>query len=92
MNTSKQDERKFFNMYAQIADTMQLQTGAFAISSPDSSPLRALNLCLAPGGYTKILLETCTPRSASPASPSPQALAATRSSSRTLDSTSNTWT
>jgi len=36
---------------------MQLQTGAFAISSPDSSPLRALNLCLAPGGYTKKLLD-----------------------------------
>jgi len=57
MNTSKQDERKFFNMYAQIADTIQLQTGAFTISSPDSSPLRALNLCLAPGVYTKKLLD-----------------------------------
>jgi len=57
MNTSTQDEWKFFNMYAQIADTMQTQTNAFTISSPDSSPLRALNLCLAPGGYTKKLLD-----------------------------------
>jgi len=34
MNTSKQDERKFFNMYVQIADTMQTKTHAFTSRPP----------------------------------------------------------
>lgn len=59
MNTSKDGERRFFDMYQQIADNMQTETSAFTVSDPhpSSDPIRALNLCLAPGGYTMKLLE-----------------------------------
>jgi len=57
MNISKEAEWKFFTMYKQIADAMQTQTNAFTIEDPDLNAPRALNLCLAPGGYTKKLLD-----------------------------------
>ena len=44
-------------MYEKIANAMHTETGAFTIPDPDSKGIRALNLCLAPGGYTKKLLE-----------------------------------
>lgn len=56
---SKESEWRFYNMYKRIADAMQSEAGAFTINmeSTDSKELRALNLCLTPGGYTKKLLE-----------------------------------
>ena len=44
-------------MYQKIADAMQAETTAFTIKDSDSADFRALNLCFAPGGYTKKLLD-----------------------------------
>ena len=57
LSISSDGEWKFYHMYQRIADAMQVQTKAFTIDNSDPTDLQALNLCLAPGGYTKKLLD-----------------------------------
>lgn len=46
-----------YKMYLEIAKELQTVTGVFTVSGSASGGLRGLNLCMAPGGYTRALLE-----------------------------------
>ncbi|KAL8793300.1 MAG: hypothetical protein Q9195_004077 [Heterodermia aff. obscurata] len=50
-------EMLYFDVYLDIAREVQTATGVFTVNDSTSGGLRGFNLCMAPGGYTKILLE-----------------------------------
>ena len=51
------EEWRYYDLYRRIARELQEVTGAFTIRDPLPGELRSLNLCMAPGGYTKVLLD-----------------------------------
>ena len=47
----------YYKLYLGIAEELQEATGVFTVDGSTSGELRGLNLCMAPGGYTRFLLE-----------------------------------
>lgn len=52
---SRKEERIFYNMMCQIGDEMQKKTECIRLKTP--KPQQVLDLCMAPGGYTKSALK-----------------------------------
>jgi len=51
-NVGSKGEYKFYNMMRQIGDELQVSTGGLSLTSRDTEPIKVLDLCMAPGGYT----------------------------------------
>ncbi|KAI4280631.1 MAG: hypothetical protein L6R35_005852 [Caloplaca aegaea] len=51
-----QSEKVFFNMHLVIGKELR-EAGAFIMEDPDRSEIKALNICMAPGAYTRAILE-----------------------------------
>ncbi|RDL42108.1 S-adenosyl-L-methionine-dependent methyltransferase [Venustampulla echinocandica] len=53
----EEGENKFYNMMLQIADEMHEMTGAFDLTAHDEEGIKVLDICMAPGGYTRAVLK-----------------------------------
>ena len=58
--TERSDEQRYCDLYRRLARELQEATGAFTIGDTEVSAdgqIRGLNLCMAPGGYTRAMLD-----------------------------------